>query len=84
MGMAGKKTCLWGVNLLNGKNGTLKPPGLGTTRFSLLHDGLRKLVADLNHLYKSHPTWENTTTNLINLNGSTAMMRKTDPFFLIW
>ena len=21
------------------------------------HDGLRKLIADLNHLYKSHPTW---------------------------
>ena len=22
-----------------------------------LHDGVRRLVADLNHLYQSHPTW---------------------------
>ena len=34
MGMAGKRPYLWDVNLLNGKNGTLKPPGLVTTRLS--------------------------------------------------
>ena len=57
MGMAGKKTLFMGCEFAQWKEWDFEAPLDWTLLDFPAHDGLRKLVADLNHLYKSNQTW---------------------------
>ena len=53
----GKKTLFMGCEFAQWKEWNFEAPLDWALLDFPVHDGLRTLIADLNHLYKSHPTW---------------------------
>ena len=53
----GKKTLFMGCEFAQWKEWDFEAPLDWALLDFPFHDGLRKLIADLNHLYKFHPTW---------------------------